>query len=369
MSREPARYPTCPDAETLSAWLDEELDGAAAESVSRHIEACPACREQLFGWLTVAQELTATSELPGGGAHQDGLVERRYPKGGTRGRSATRVDRSDADSLLSEATAASATAAPCLDAESLVAYCESELDAGSTAVSERHLATCTRCVAEVQRLLALRRALAQQPAATPGAHTVDASVARWKWAAYFGEQAASLARRVDSRISGMVRGGATPPQAPRNGEIGDAPRDARALGPAPSVRGSRRSPTRPDHWLRAIGDLVRPRWAAVATLSAVAALVMTVARFAPTTEHSGDVQFRGAAPRERVEVISATAAGRPRPGDSEPILVILERGTVGVQLEAVRDWTRVELADGRRVWVESAQLARAGAVPRATRSR
>ena len=46
------------------------------------------------------------------------------------------------------------------------------------------------------------------------------SVVSAKFAANFGEQSALLARRADAGISGIFRGGATPPEASRAGEIG-----------------------------------------------------------------------------------------------------------------------------------------------------
>ena len=50
---------------------------------------------------------------------------------------------------------------------------------------------------------------------------IGPSVLSPKFVAYFGVRSAFLARRADAGISGIFRGGATPPGTPRAGEIGD----------------------------------------------------------------------------------------------------------------------------------------------------
>ena len=82
-------------------------------------------------------------------------------------------------------------------------------------------------------------------ASRSGAGPARTSVPSRKFVAYFGEQSASLARRADDGISGIFRGGATPPGAPRAGEIGDElpTRDTRVpVCASPSAAASGRRP-------------------------------------------------------------------------------------------------------------------------------
>jgi SH3-like domain-containing protein len=91
-------------------------------------------------------------------------------------------------------------------------------------------------------------------------------------------------------------------------------------------------------------------WPALGAVAATALLVLVIVRFLPG---GADVQFRGVPRPAKVEVIADSVIARARPSDAEPIVATLGRGTQVTQLEQSGEWTRIELADGRRVWVRS----------------
>lgn len=109
-------------------------------------------------------------------------------------------------------------------------------------------------------------------------------------------------------------------------------------------------------WLAALRGAVSldVRWPA---LVAAAALLITVVRFA--TPMGPDKQVRDLVPAAAVEVVTDTV-GYARPAAGEPIVATLPRGSEGRWLEVSGEWTRIELADGRRVWVATTAVADVG---------
>lgn len=109
-------------------------------------------------------------------------------------------------------------------------------------------------------------------------------------------------------------------------------------------------------WLASLRGAVSldVRWPA---LAAAAALLITVVRFA--TPMGPDNQVRDLVPAAAVEVVTDTV-GYARPAAGEPIVATLPRGSVGRWLEVSGEWTRIELADGRRVWVATTAVADVG---------
>lgn len=55
----------CPDRETLSAYLDGEIDVPWRERLGRHLEGCAACREYLVSLERLGDRLRAEPEPPG----------------------------------------------------------------------------------------------------------------------------------------------------------------------------------------------------------------------------------------------------------------------------------------------------------------
>jgi len=112
-------------------------------------------------------------------------------------------------------------------------------------------------------------------------------------------------------------------------------------------------------WLQRLRDFLTPNVWSGAALAAAMALVLAigVSRFASAPYD--EMRVRDATQAATVEVISDTA-GRPRPSLQEPIVVDLPRGTQARWLEGTEKWTRIELADGRRVRVESQAVAPVG---------
>lgn len=190
------------------------------------------------------------------------------------------------------------TLAGCLDPETLVAYSDAELTGDEAARAEQHLETCASCVGEVQRLIRLRIAVGESTTA--------------------------------------------------------AQQPARALSPAAPIRWG----ARVQAWIESFGERFRPRWPALGALAATAVVILAVTRFVFLGDRPAEVQFRGVQDAPRVEIIADQVPGRARPGDGEPIVATLSRGTVAIRLEESAGWTRLQLADGRRVWVRSADVSR-----------
>ncbi len=183
----------------------------------------------------------------------------------------------------------------CPDAELLVAYSEGPLASAEAKETERHLADCGRCVDEVRRLIRLRVA--------QGATAV-----------------ASLA-------------------------------PARAEAPSASSA----DPRQPRRLLRNLWDAVagfQVRPAATGGLVAATALLLIVAaRLLPV--QTGETLYRGLSATAQIEIVADDVAARTRPSRTEAVVAVLRRGTIARHLEASAGWVRIELSDGRRVWVEA----------------
>lgn len=257
---------SCPLPPTLSAWLDDELDVTESQSIRCHLEECTTCRDEVFGWLAAIEE--------------SGFE-------GSRGRGA----KEDSGPTPS-----------CLDPETIVAYSEAELSDAEATSAEAHLHTCTRCVAEVQRLIQLEVAVGPVLTSVPAAAELMAT-AEPSWG------------------------------------------------------------TRARHWLRGIADSLQPRWPIVSALGATAVLILVITRLVPLGPPAGEVQFRSGGIAPQVEVTADNVPARARPDEQEPLVVTLPRGTVATRLEASAEWTRLQLNDGRRVWVRSDALVRTDTLP------
>jgi len=200
--------------------------------------------------------------------------------------------------------------ADCIDAETLIAYgAAADALVSSAAVQvEAHLQRCARCVEALRHVMALQR---QMTDAAPAAAASE--LATVSEAAPMHSVASAASRRL-----------------------------ARAL----------------TEWRRRLGALLTPSmWPAAAlATAAVVVLVIGVARLMLPGAQWQEMRVRSG---ERAVVVEVTAAtvGRARPAVDEPIVLRLTRGTHAQWLEAAGDWTRIELADGRRVWVETRALA------------
>lgn len=191
----------------------------------------------------------------------------------------------------------------CLDAERLVAYCDAQLSTDETVHAEQHLGECGRCVGEVQRLIAVRVAM-------------------------------------EETAEGPMP--AAPPQ-----RVGEVRRRAASL---PAMVQSIRS------------ALARP-WLAAGMLAATAMLAVVVTRLLPSGGSRDDIRYRGSAGTAQVAVLADDVVAQARPGNDQALVVTLKRGTVASRLEESNEWTRIQLADGRRVWVHSTQVALIDATP------
>jgi len=189
----------------------------------------------------------------------------------------------------------------CLDEETLVAYSEAELTAAEAALTEQHLRQCTHCVSEVQGLIQIRRAME------------------------------------------------SPPQKAEIRSLASAERPALSSVEGVGVR-ARALLARCREWIEWISATSAKPWPALGAVAVTALLVLVIVRFLPG---GADVQFRGIPGPVKVEVIANSVIARARPSDAEPIVATLGRGTQATQLEQSGGWTRIELPDGRRVWVRS----------------
>jgi anti-sigma factor RsiW len=188
----------------------------------------------------------------------------------------------------------------CPDAETLVAYGAATLDASAAADVERHLHACARCVRVAQSITVLTRQLQNEP---PAKATVSTSAI----------ERAEMRATVRPRLTGT----------------------ASAWW----------------QWLReSLTPTVWPRAAFAAAVVLVLAIGIT--RFIQPLNQLQEMHGRSG---ERVEMVEITAdtPGRARPAFDEPVVLRVARGTQARWLEASGEWTRIELADGRRVWVET----------------
>jgi len=318
----------CPSAATLSAWLDDELNSAESEAARGHLERCAACRAQVIGWMAAVTEMkfkdrtlqraedpfvpvplgvhmawrpsqNTEKEAPSPARHL------RVGEGGGEGAYAAGIFEGEGRGEGDPDSRARLTT--CLQDEVLIAYSEGELGGLEEADAEQHLRQCMSCVGEAQRLIHLRMAMRAVPASEP--------VARDRVGA-----GACLLARLSDRIRPLVR----------------------TLRVAPgSVR-------------CALGQAIASPWPALGAVAATVVLVLVVTRFLPNGEN---IQFRGTSGPPKVEVIVDGVIAHARPGADQPIIGTLARGTTANWLEESGEWTRVELPDGRRVWVGSAALA------------
>jgi Putative zinc-finger len=198
-----------------------------------------------------------------------------------------------------DASPSGTPSADCIDDETLVAYASAAPTALPPAAAEieRHLQHCVRCVGSLQDLMRFP----QQVEAAAGSET-------------------------DVR-----RGLASPPAV-----------GARAAG----LR-----------WFERVRDVFTPgmwpraAWAAVAVL----VLAIGVSRFVGSGVEYSQPRPRSAGQVALVEV-TADTPGYARPAADEPVVLQLGRGTRARWLETAGTWTRIELADGRRVWLESKKV-------------
>ena len=199
---------------------------------------------------------------------------------------------------------AAQVSADCPDAETLVAYCTASpsADPAGTARVERHLRECEACVRAVAHIMTLEQQ--RQRSAAPAA------------------AAAASPARVRTRAAGR--------------EVMEA---AAA-------------------WWQRLRETLMPNVWAGSALAATAALVLAlgVSRLMQPAGPAEEMRLRGAQPGVTVE-IAADTVGRVRPSAAEPVVAQLERGTQARRLEASNGWTRIELADGRRVWVQTETVA------------
>jgi hypothetical protein len=94
-----------------------------------------------------------------------------------------------------------------------------------------------------------------------------------------------------------------------------------------------------------------PPLPAFGAVAATAVLLIVVGRVVPFTGQDRGVHYRGQDSLREVEIIADDVTGRARPGKNALVVAVLSRGTVAIRLEESGDRTRVELSDGRRVWV------------------
>jgi len=196
-----------------------------------------------------------------------------------------------------------AVAEGCLDEERLVAYCDAQLSTDEAVRAERHLGDCGRCVGEVQRLIAVRVAMEET-----------------------------------------------------------------AAGPVPAAPPRRVGEVR--HWVAAlravaqsVGNALARPWPAVGMLTATAMLAVVVARLLPSGGSGDGIRYRSIAGTAQVAVMADDVVAQARPGDDQAAVVTLTRGTVASRLEESNEWTRIQLTDGRRVWVRSTQVTLIDATP------
>ena len=194
--------------------------------------------------------------------------------------------------------------AECPDAETLVAYCTASpsADPAGTARVERHLRECEACVRAVAHIMTVEQQ--RQRSAAPAA------------------AAAASPARVRTRAAGR--------------EVMEA---AAA-------------------WWQRLRETLMPNVWAGSALAATAALVLAlgVSRLMQPAGPAEEMRMRGAQPGVTVEIATDTV-GRVRPSAAEPVVAPLARGTQARRLEASNGWTRIELADGRRVWVQTETVA------------
>jgi anti-sigma factor RsiW len=286
----------CPAMAALVEWFDGSLAPDAADATERHLTDCSRCRQMLLDW----------SERVG-------------------------------------ATALDAIPGECPDTETLVAYCAAALDATAAAEVERHLRRCARCVPALQHIMVLQRQM--EPAAE--AASTAAVLVRAAGESNSPAESREKSSEDDSRETvgvGLSRLGSTQP--------GNSTPWRRYMGARADL--FRGWAVRWRLWWQRLGPLLTSASWPRAALATAAALVLAIGitRFVLP---SGQIQEMRGRSGEHVVAIEITAdtVGRARPALDEPVVERIARGTQAQWLETSGEWTRIELADGRRVWVEN----------------
>ena len=290
----------CPPFATLTRWFDGLVESAEDERIEAHLDTCARCRQSVLEW----GERVASISISQG---QGRCPSPAPPAGEDDGEGTSSLGRARGGSAAGETTspwpppsqgggnAAAEGATDCPDAERLLAYCGATLDTTAETLVEEHLRHCAQCVAAVQHFVRLGRQMErdEKPSAVVAAPA----------------HAAIAARHSAGRVA------------------------------IAALRA----------WWEQLGDLLTPRlWAGGAVAFAVLVLAIGVTRFLgpPAMQERG-----GAAPA--MVVLTADAVGRARPAEDEVAVTRLARGTRAQQLEVTAGWTRIELVDGRKVWVRS----------------
>jgi anti-sigma factor RsiW len=197
----------------------------------------------------------------------------------------------------------------CPSTEVLVAYSDGELAGEQASRTEEHLLNCAHCVRVTQRLIAWKLAVGDVEAAATDEH---AQAQRQGWRV--------IARRLRGILAVLRRGRDAGTEARRH----RVPTFARPLLPA---------------------------------AGALAVLLLIVAlRSMPVRNGATDVGFRAVGASKQLRVLEDSVTARARPGDNQTAVATLVRGSTGRFLQTERDWTRIELPDGRRVWVRSTEV-------------
>jgi hypothetical protein len=319
----------CPPTQTLIEWFDGTLAEPQADVIEQHLDRCDHCRQSLLDWsgragahdlsplaesadkcaIGAAERATGGSKPP---AESHESPPRRLqtpapePLQWAFGDSAGRFDRAAMRQRPKRGAASE-----CPDAETLVAYGTAPAAVESTAAVniERHLQQCERCVDALRTIMTLHRQMLEHEGTTEA-------------------QVASAAVSAAVPFRGALKG-----QRQRLVE-------------------------RTRQWWDGLRAFVTPsRWppAALATATAIV-LAIGVSRLLLPGAQFQEMRGRGAGHIVTVEVTTDTA-GHARPAVSEPVVVPLPRGTRARFLETAGDWTRLELTDGRRVWVQKQAIA------------
>ena len=226
----------------------------------------------------------------------------------------------------------------CPPAAALSAWLDDELGRSEASQIREHLERCETCCAEVVTWSSVARdlrSIADAPAAARGDCPDGEELLRYS-ANLCGKDederveahvldcpacTAEVRRLIQSERAGSL-------------EVGDsAAREVDASAPLRRLRLSQ-----------------RPLVALAAALIALA-----VWRLAPVS-NDDEVVVRGGTAAVQIEITNQSIEGRARPHAHEPVVAVLAHGHVVTRLREANGWTRVELEDGRRVWLRSSEL-------------